>query len=255
MSEGAAHWNGDVTFQAGSNWSPGKGSTRPTIKFPSDGLQLGPGQSPGASLCAALRGEIEDLRAEINRRYEQYGRDRDAIVRAAQGRSEICGMSSSNQQEICNALSRAVGSLTGNAASAMNHLASRCSCSLPNAPPCEAGPIYRGGDFQTAQFLACLLLSQGIEEIEARIERERRQSLQWHYRWDIAPLEEYLRGLELRYQRCAGIDAKSTVPPPYVFPCTRACANWNLHGYSTCRACCTTNCGFRGCQSEVPTLP
>lgn len=260
-------WPLATVFPPLSSWNQGKGRGKSSI-FPTSAgvVQLGPGQSPGASLCAALAGQISDLRDEINRRYDQYGDDRDAVERLVQQMGEFCDgdMPTSDLQAICNALSNAIGTLTGDEASAMAAMANACSCSLPYAQ-CAPGTRYSGEDFQTVQLFACLTLQQGIDKIERELEEERQMSLEWHYRYDIAPLQQRLQAMELSYTECASAAARWPWPPtPPGDPST--CGE--LRGRPLkCLICCSEQCGpldwgnscYDDCSREQcglpPTLP
>lgn len=258
----AGKWSTAAAFPAVSAGIMEKRSAT-SATLPTGALQLGPGQSPGASLCAALGQEIEDLRAELSRRYMQYGPRLPDVRNAVEASQRLCNGNSSNLSDLCSRLNLALAAAQdGRTASGLFHLANMCSCALPFALPCGEGvtPLSAvAGGAETARILGCLLARQAIDRIEQDIERQRQMSLQWHYRYDIAPMEDSLRALEAQLRDC---EQSNISPSGFPGDCTTDCRDWMSRGYVSCArccshrcnnqpafvSCCTTNCGYRGCD-------
>jgi len=193
-------------------------------------------------LCAALAQEISDLRDEINRRYMQYGNRESDVRRIAGAKQDACNGNPRGMIDVCNELviaqSRAED---GRTASALFAVANACGIAQGIAQR-SMSPLTQGIG---AAFM-CLAAQRAIEEIERALERQRQMSLQWHYRYDIEPQEQRLRGLEAQLRDCNDAGLRPQSPWPVPSDCAGDCTNplwdWWDRGYSSCSNCCSRRC-------------
>jgi hypothetical protein len=229
----------------------------------------GGGQGPGASLCGSIRQRIQWLRDEIDRRMQLLGPRASEIAEAWRRARQIC--STEDPQSLCTLLV-AVQEQAGrrlpppgvddpDAVHAYNAAWGAALGCRDN----ESGMALAG-----RRFFGCMTAIGFAQGLERRAAGEMKMSPPVSYLHDIEPLERELRGVLSDLDQCERtVSPSSPTEPPYVFPCTRVCANWAANGYSSCRACCTgecwaqvswndccaANCGWCGCQSDPPMLP